>query len=310
MKWGKFKFQIIASSLLMMTLFIAKSCTNPAENQQKCDDSYPGESAILSVHEEMYEELPHFVIETRDIIYYYCIKGGGFSKMVDRDGNDWIAFKREPWGKYPASAASSSRGIANLVYKGDDDGAGHPGHEQCHSWIENGVLYSESLSKKWKWKWDFFDSRVVFTMLRVDTNKAYWFLYEGKPGAKYRPEEYYFGTSSMLPRTFLPDFYKRKAIYGLFHWMFAGCKSSNKVLYMIQVENDDLPDVLGFLGNTTEGLYSSDGMAVFGFGRDQQTNPLLKKPHQFIIGLYPGQVLSNEAYFEFSGYINELIKQH
>ena len=115
--------------------------------------------------------------------------------MIDKEGRDWISFKHQPWGEYPASAASAFRGIPNLVFQGDDGGAGHPGHEKCASYLEGNKLVSESRSGRWKWSWEFFDSYAVLEVLKADPDQAYWFLYEGTPGGAYTPDSYYFGTS-------------------------------------------------------------------------------------------------------------------
>lgn len=80
----------------------------------------------IIVTEALYEGVPHYVIKTKTATWWYDIQGGGFSRLTDRQGNDWIAFKREPWNKTPESAASSYRGIPNAVYQGEDGGCGHP----------------------------------------------------------------------------------------------------------------------------------------------------------------------------------------
>jgi hypothetical protein len=81
----------------------------------------------VKVEENTYEGAAHFVITTKKATYGYDMQGGGFSRMIDRNSKDWIAYKREPWNTNPASAASSYRGLPNLVFQGEDGGCGHPG---------------------------------------------------------------------------------------------------------------------------------------------------------------------------------------
>ncbi len=244
-------------------------------------------STELQFKEEVYEGKSHYVIATPNITYYYDMEGGGFSRMIDRSGRDWISFKREPWGEYPASAASAFRGIPNLVFNGDDGGAGHPGHEKCTSYLEGNKIVSESLSGIWKWTWEFFDSYAVLEVLKVDPDLAYWFLYEGTPGGAYTPDDYFFGTSNMPPAAGLPDFYKGENIFGHFQWIYCGAKEKRRSFFMIQLTPDEQVDLVGYLGNTKEGVNSPDGMTVFGFGRDENTTPLLSGKQKFVIGLYP-----------------------
>ncbi|TNF43435.1 MAG: hypothetical protein EP310_04550 [Bacteroidetes bacterium] len=258
--------------------------------------------------ETIYEGKPHFIIETKDITWYYDIEGGGFSRMIDADGNDWISFKREPWGEYPASAASAFRGIPNLVFKSDDGGAGHPGHEKCNSWLESEKIITESKSGKWKWCWTFFDDHALLEILKTDCNQPYWFLYEGTPGGNYMPMNYYFGTSSGGPETNLPDYYKNNILTGNFQWMYAGSNAIPNIFYMLQLIPDDKTDMLSFLGNTPEGLKSPDGMTVFGFGRDDKGNSLLTGNQKFVVGFYPEKVDSKKQHQRFSGYIAKQLK--
>ncbi len=46
-----------------------------------------------------------FVIKTPSATYYYQKAAGGFSSMVDPDGNDWISFKEDKSESYPERAA-------------------------------------------------------------------------------------------------------------------------------------------------------------------------------------------------------------
>jgi hypothetical protein len=262
----------------------------------------------LHITETNYQGKPHFIIETKFITWYFDREGGGFSRMIDRDGNDWITFKREPWGMYPESAASAFRGIPNLVFKSDDGGAGHPGHEKCVSRLEGDKIITESKSGKWKWRWTFSDQHALLEIMQTDPAQPYWFLYEGTPGGKYSPGDYYFGTSAAGPETQLPDFWKGHITTGIFNWMYAGSLTCNRTFYMVQLTPDDKTDMVSFLGNTKEGVESPDGMTVFGFGRDDKGNPLLSGNHQFVVGFYPEKVIQKRKHQAFSKYITKQFK--
>ena len=258
----------------------------------------------VSFSESMYEGVPHFVVKTASATYYYDQLGGGFSRIIDTDGNDWISFKREPWGNYPPSAASSFRGLPNLVFQGDDDGAGHPGHRKCTSWQESNRIITESLSGKWKWSWTFYEDHAKLEVLRTDPDRAYWFLYEGTPGGKYQPEATYFGTSQSGPSSKSYDFYSGNLLKDRFQWMYAGVEKQNQIFFLLHLQQDKQDDILSFLGNDKEAkINSKDGMSVWGFGRDDKTNPLLKGPQEFIIGFYPHAIKTQAQHTDFEQFL-------
>lgn len=258
-----------------------------------------------SFEETVYEGKPHFIVKTKLTTWYFDKEGGGFSRMIDKDGNDWISFKREPWGEYPASAASAFRGIPNLVFQGDDGGAGHPGHDKCESFVEGNKIITESKNGKWKWAWEFFDDYAELEILKTDGNQPYWFLYEGTPGGKFIPNNYYFGTSTIPVTTEIPDYNKGENIYKQYQWIVCGDIHQERAFYMLQLVPDKTIDMLGFLGNTTEGLNSPDGMTVFGFGRDEKTNPLLTGNQKFVVGFYSANLTKGKKQNAFKKFLKE-----
>lgn len=263
----------------------------------------PACSPPVSTEEISYEGRPHLLVKTRALDYYYDIRGGGFSRILDSQGADWIGFKMEPWGAYPASAASSFRGLPNLVFQGEDDGAGHPGHDQCHSWVDEGRIITESLSGKWKWSWEFHDRHAVLEIQKTDPDRSYWFLYEGTPGGSYNPGESYFGSDQGGPYPASHDYYKGEILWDQFQWMYMGTEHSQGVFFLVQPSGDTLGDMISFLGNTESGMASPDGMTVFGFGRGKEANPLLQTPQRFIIGFYPEHIEDAEAHYVLKTYI-------
>lgn len=59
--------------------------------------------------------VPCYKIETPSATYFLEKEGMGLSSMLDKDGNDWISFHKEPG----SGAAGEYRGFPNAVYKQD-----------------------------------------------------------------------------------------------------------------------------------------------------------------------------------------------
>lgn len=273
------------SLILLITLFLIS-----------CQDS-------ITLEETSYEGRMHILVKTEALDYYYDVQGGGFSRIIDREGNDWVGFKMEPWGDYPASAASSFRGLPNLVFQGEDDGAGHPGHDKCTSRVEGNSIITESLSGLWQWTWEFFDDHTVLMIQKTDPGRSYWFLYEGTPGGEYDPKNTYYGSDKGGPFPGDHDYFKGEILWDHFQWMYTGTKKSPVTLFMVQEEADELMDMISFLGNTDEGLDSPNGMTVFGFGREDGAKPLLQGSQKFVVGLYPGKIENVDDHQQLRDYI-------
>ena len=92
-----------------------------------------GETEAVEITEVPFQGRPHFQVRTERATWLYDRAGGGFSRLVDREGRDWIAFGAEPLSRFPDSAAAGYRGLPNLVFVGPDKGAGHPGFDRCTS---------------------------------------------------------------------------------------------------------------------------------------------------------------------------------
>lgn len=251
-----------------------------------------------------YEGRNHFVVETSRITYFYDIRGGGFSRIIDAEGKDWITFKMAPWDEYPGSAAGAFRGLPNMVFEGDDGGAGHPGHDKCTSWIEEEKIVTESLSGKWRWEWTFSKDHVVLDVVKADPDRSYWFLYEGTPGGSFDPEHTFFGTDSIGPEKLDHDYYTGDIYMDRIRWMFTCSKSAGNTLYLVHQMKDNHPDMMSVLGNSEVGLQSEDGMTVFGFGRGEGVERYLKGRNAFVIGLYPDRVNNEEKYRQLTEFIN------
>lgn len=266
-------------------------------------------SERIVIQEGTYETREHFLITTPGAVYYYDKAGGGFSRMIDRDGIDWINFKMEPWDSYPASAASSYRGLPNLVFRSADSGAGHPGHNQCIS-VKSGsrTILTESKSGRWAWECRFYEYYVEINVRQNDPDHPYWFLYEGVPGGIFQPSATYFGNDTGGPIHHQPDYFKGKKLTGFWQWVYFGAKKSDRTLYIIQTVKDELPDTFSYLGNSNRGIQSTDGMVVFGFGRTDGAKPLMQSPRTFIFGFYEKPIRSKKQHRKLSGYIHRVLK--
>ena len=232
----------------------------------------------------------HIRVETRAATYLYDPVAGGFSSILDPDGNDWVAYKDQPWGKYPASAASSYRGLPNLVFGGEDDGAGHPGHSQMTSQVSGNQILSQSKSGKWRWAWTFDRRGARLDVLQWPADRNYWFLYEGPAGGSYQPKTTWWATDLTDPSYQIPDHYLGGIHRAFYQSMFFGEDQSGYVFAMHQVSPDTHRDHISYLGNEEIGAADSlDGMVVAGFGRDEGATPLLNRGEHFYIAILPAK---------------------
>ena len=263
-----------------------------------------------SIHivEGTHESRPHYIVHTEKVTYYFDKAGGGFSRIIDKYGNDWVNFKMEPWDQYPASAASAFRGLPNLVFKSDtDSGAGHPGHDRCVSKsISSNIIHTKTESGLWEWQWTFFDEHAVLEILKTEENMPYWFLYEGTPGGTYAPKASSYGTSSGGYTKEVPDFYQGNVHYGKFDWAYFTQKDCDTTFFLAQITPDDHVDMMSYLGDTDKGAFSDNGMVVFGFGRGENTEPLLNTKNTFVVGMADFPVTNNQEHQKVAQYIRRL----
>ena len=258
--------------------------------------------------------VPHFLVTTERATYWYDKAGGGFSRIVDRDGNDWVAFERLPWDQYPASAASAFRGLPNLVFGSGESGAGHPGFERCIS-VRTGKRRITSVTTspdvqtpgRWRWTWTFDETHATLAVEKVDPDHPYWFLYEGPPAGRFAPEAQYWGTSEGGPRRTTPDYYNGTTAFGTWQWAYFGDEDVRRVFFVAQHAPDEKTDLFGYLGNTEAGTGAPDGMLVFGFGRADGAQPLLTTPHTFTIGFIEAAVTSPDVHRHIAEKIEALL---
>lgn len=250
--------------------------------------SAPGLAAAgVVIREGEWEGRAQFIVATAAAEYWLDRAGGGLSRLLDRDGRDWIAFRREPLAEFPASAAAGYRGLPNAVFgRGHPDaGAGHPGFDLCESRVVGeGVIHTASRSGRWAWTWTFTDSAARLRFVRTDPEHAYWCLYEGTPGGRFAPAQQFWGTDLGGPNFEVPDL--RGQRFGRWRWAYFGDRAVPRAFAMAQVQPDELEDTFWYLGSAAGGDAGSPaGMVVFGFGRGPGTQPLLRTPQEFVFGL-------------------------
>lgn len=247
----------------------------------------------------------HYRVVTANATYFIDRYSGGISEMFDEDGNDWIQWKRLDEEKYPDSAAGDYRGIPNLVFGGDDNGIGHPGFDKCMSFMEGlNRIRVRSMNGKWEFLYVFHPKHAELQIIKTpEFNRNYWFLYEGVPGGEYNPEKTYWGTNTGL-KTTKPDFYKGEEEYSNWDWVFLGNENSDRVIYFVQKGKDNVTETFGFLGNSSKGINSENGMVVFGFGRGKEATPLINGNNIFYFGFYHNPV-DEKAFPKFQRYIQK-----
>ncbi len=244
-------------------------------------------SSAVEISESQYEGRNQFTVKTQSCTWVFDRAGGGFSRLLDSQGSDWIGFSKDPLSKFPQSAAAGYRGIPNCVFVGPDKGAGHPGFDQCNSKrVGENRIVAESNSGHWKWQWTFHEDYAEFEMLDAG-GSPWWFLYEGPPGGNYAPNQNYWGTDTIPLSRDIPA--NKNQRFGKWQTLFVGRDGNQQVLAIHQLQGDDHADTIWFLGSENGGaVNSSDGMIVVGFGRGPGTKPLLRGAgNKFRVGFVP-----------------------
>ena len=266
----------------------------------------------ISIEDDTYENRSHFRIETKSAIYLFDKAGGGISRAFDIDGIDWVHYKGDPHAPVPSGASGGYRGIPNMVFRGDDGGAGHPGFDQCISEkIDERTIRSKSKSGKWQWTWTFFDDHASMHIEKADLDRTFWFLYEGPVAGSFKPSDKYWGTDLGGPRFETPSLNHGENIVGNWQWVYFGDKNFDRIFFVAQKPKDDLNDFFAYMGNTRDGNDSPDGMVVFGFGRDRGTISLLTGSNiTFIIGFLERKITSETDHLWAAQKINNILNRY
>jgi hypothetical protein len=238
----------------------------------------------IRITEGEHEGRPQFIVHTDSATWFYDRGGGGFSRLIDRSGRDWIAFSKAPLNQFPQSAAAGYRGLGNVVFGADnpDAGAGHPGFDKCESEIAGArLIRTRSRSSRWAWTWTFFDDRAEFRMERADPDHPWWFLYEGPVAGSFAPTRKFWGTSEGGPCRDIPGLGNQR--FGQWQWAYFGDVEVPRILFLAQHTPDELADTFWYLGSSEGGAATApDGMVVFGFGRGPGARPLFRGAGQRI----------------------------
>lgn len=211
-------------------------------------------------------------IETADATYVYHKQGGGFSKLLDGQGNDWISWNSAagPLGDY--------RGIPNLVNP-NDGGFFHPGRTTSSSAVLNegplrATFKSTSNGGAWETVWDIYPEYARLTVTK--SAKAYWFLYEGTPG----------GALEQSDRNVRPNGNETSGFNGWVgdlpgeEWTYFRDQSLDQVLFLASEQEDTKVDSYRSM---------SDSMTIFGFGRNEGSGRYLTGvPQSFVFGFGNG----------------------
>jgi hypothetical protein len=268
--------------------------------------------SAVQITEADYEGRPQFKVLTPSATWFLDRAAGGVSRLLDRDGRDWISFRKEPLSEFPDSAGAGYRGIPNLVFgKGNPDaGAGHPGFDQCDSTIiASNVIRTVSRSGRWAWTWTFGEDTTRMRMERAPTNSNWWFLYEGTVGGRWSPDTHYWGTDLGGPNRERPDL--KRQLFGKWRWAYFGDAVSPRVLFIAQTPPDDLPDTLWYLGAENGGaLTSTNGMIVFGLGRGPNTTAEFRGAgREFLLGFREMTVTNTAAHQRLANAIQSTVSQ-
>lgn len=264
----------------------------------------------VGIVETEYEGRSQFKIETTGATWFYDRSGGGFSRLIDATGRDWISFHKTPLKENPASAAAGFRGMPNLVFGKDnpDAGAGHPGFDRCESVVVGGdTIRTVSKSGRWAWTWRFNRDRALLTVEKADGDRPWWFLYEGPVAGRYAPREQYWGTNLGGPRTEVPDHAGKGDIAGRWDWVYFGDRAVPRVLFVAHLGGDGVDDVFSYMGSTRAGLAAPDGMVVFGFGRTGARPLMTGAGAQFVVGFVEASVPDEAAHARVASHIAAML---
>jgi len=210
-------------------------------------------------------------IVAQNATYFYQKEAGGFSSLIDDDGNDWINF--HSWG----GSDGIYRGIPNLVHP---DNIFHPGHKNCTSSILHAgplkvTIHTVSNNGLWECTWEIYPYYARMTLLKK-ADKNYWFLYEGTPGGKLDLTTD-FSVRSNGVRLPVEQSWREQDIPSP-EWVYFEDSVLDRYIYLVHEEDDSLSD---------DFWQMQSNMTVFGFGRTQNVNDkqLSGVPMHFTFGL-------------------------
>jgi hypothetical protein len=236
--------------------------------------------AQLSVQSNVQDEGHDTIrIATAAGTYDYHTNGGGFSSLVDTQGNDWINWNAA------AGSAGVYRGIPNLVYP-TDGGHFHPGTLTSNSQIVGQgplkiSILSATTDNQWQALWEIYPTYARMTVLKAAV--AYWFLYEGTPGGVLEQ-----GDGVMRSNGTISDAYASWTgdLSGE-EWVAFSDAGTVRSLFLAHEEDDALTD--------SYRVDNQNLMTIFGFGRDYNGRRLVDTPQHFVVGLVESKTFADVA---------------
>ncbi|HEY7090884.1 MAG TPA: Calx-beta domain-containing protein [Tepidisphaeraceae bacterium] len=254
-------------------------------------------------------------IANQTATFYYQKATGGFSSIVDSNGNDWISW-------HPTGGSDGEfRGTPNLgpvgFHPGRDPVAGSSQTESLSTAVvSNGplktVIESTASISGNKVRWEFYPTFARCTVLSMDQN--YWFLYEGTPGGSISAHDTVVESDGTTTDVNSGTEWDHDHVLGAGNgqeWAYfrdADVNSGGGGRYMYFVHNT--PD------NIVDSYYTMESnMTVFGFARQNaldhsSTSQLFdpgSTPNTFTIGIANGgdnfsaaSTLINGAYRDIS----------
>jgi hypothetical protein len=193
-------------------------------------------------------------IETQTATYFYQKAEGGFSSILDSDGNDWISW-------HPTGGSDGEfRGTPNHGNIGF-----HPGrdHDITTTIVSQGPLKTTLESTDGdgnKVRWEFYPTFARETVIEMDQD--WWFLYEGTPGGADDANDTVVRSDGTV--TAINSEWTETNGLGSTNgeeWVYfrdSGVGSSGRYFYFVHNTPDDVIDT----------YWEMEGnMTVFGFGR-------------------------------------------
>jgi hypothetical protein len=278
-------FSVTRSCVLMLILFSICGTLTGGEGAS----IYGTKRKKVKISETMLHGVPHYRITTEAATYYLDRLAGGFSSIIDEDGWDWVAYRPSLQKGVPGSAGNAFRGLPNMVFlSGEDNGAGHPGFAAAQSVekVARNRVRCVSKSGRFIWEFTFMSTYVKMDLMATDPDLPHWILYEGPVGGIFHPPTAYWGTADSLSYL-TPNLMDGGPLLMNAPWFYFGDQKVPRVFFAAQKIMDDLPDLIAYMGAGNQGLKSSDGMIVFGFGRNADTRPQMTTPNTYYFGFFP-----------------------
>jgi hypothetical protein len=231
--------------------------------------------AEVSLVETEYAGLAHYQVTTPVATYFLEKSGAGLSRLLDRDGNDWLSFEPTPG----TGAGGEFRGFPNAVHQ-QAGNYFHPRNKNTdlsttklkHSSPNRVTISAIGTSGAWACQYDFFPRYLTFTMTKMPTGCQYWVLYEGTPGGQYDDTDWWM-TSAKDAKSPLTT--PHEGDIPAPEWIAFGDAQLARALVLWHHEDDDHLDRFYQMQNK---------MTVFGFGRQGTTKFLDSVPQRFSIG--------------------------